>query len=168
MRHIASRAGMITRNVYMQGKGEFVWDTWPNRLVLRLSLQSGNETNDPLKSGPAKAGPAGPATPPRNCVHTFFHSSLPNMHEHIHMYMHMYTHICTLYTPTHVRKHNPTFPSFSSVSSRSPVQKSLFYGDVFASTSWAPDVVNLVCPIYKCGGLFINVVGGVINVAGDL
>ena len=39
-------------------------DTWPNRLVLRLSLQSGHETNDPLKSGPAKAGPAGPATPP--------------------------------------------------------------------------------------------------------
>ena len=25
-------------------------------LVLRLSLQSGNETKDPLKSGPAKAG----------------------------------------------------------------------------------------------------------------
>ena len=33
-------------------------------LVLRPSLQSGYETNDPLKSGPAKAGPAGPATPP--------------------------------------------------------------------------------------------------------
>ena len=48
----------------MQGKGELVWDTWPNRLVLRLSLQSGNKTNDPLKSGPAKAGPAGLATPP--------------------------------------------------------------------------------------------------------
>ena len=48
----------------MQGKGELAWDTWPNRLVLRLSVQSGNETNDPLKSGPAKAGPAGPATPP--------------------------------------------------------------------------------------------------------
>ena len=42
------------------------WDTWPNRLVLRRSqtLQSENETNDPLKSDPALAGPAGPATPP--------------------------------------------------------------------------------------------------------
>jgi len=29
-----------------------------------VPMQSGNETNDPLKSGPAKAGPAGPATPP--------------------------------------------------------------------------------------------------------
>ena len=48
----------------MQGKGELAWDTWPNRLILRLSLQSENETNDPLKSGQAKAGPAGPATPP--------------------------------------------------------------------------------------------------------
>ena len=28
------------------------------------SVQSGNETNDPLKSGPAKVGPAGPATLP--------------------------------------------------------------------------------------------------------
>ena len=36
-------------------------DTWTNRLVLRLSLQSGS---DPLKSGPAKAGPAGPVTLP--------------------------------------------------------------------------------------------------------
>ena len=33
--------------------------------ILRLSLQSGNETNNPLKSGPALAGPAGPATPPQ-------------------------------------------------------------------------------------------------------
>ena len=49
---------------YTQGKGELAWDSWPNRLVLRLSLQSKNETNDPLKSGPALAGPAGPATPP--------------------------------------------------------------------------------------------------------
>ena len=48
----------------MQGKGELAWDTWPNRLVLRLSLLSENETNDLLKSGPHKAGPAGPATPP--------------------------------------------------------------------------------------------------------
>ena len=48
----------------MQGKGELAWDTWPIRLVLKLSLQSGNETNNPLKSGPALAGPAGPATPP--------------------------------------------------------------------------------------------------------
>ena len=32
--------------------------------VLTLSLQSRNETNASLKSGPAKAGPAGPATPP--------------------------------------------------------------------------------------------------------
>ena len=58
------RAGTITRNAYTQGKGELAWDTWPNRLVLRLSLQSGHKTNDPVKSGPAKAGPAGPATPP--------------------------------------------------------------------------------------------------------
>ena len=55
---------MITRNAYTQGKGELAWDTWPNCLVLTLSLQSENETNSPLKSGPAKAGPAGPATPP--------------------------------------------------------------------------------------------------------
>ena len=34
------------------------------RVVLRLSLQSEDETNDPLKSGPALAGPAGPPTPP--------------------------------------------------------------------------------------------------------
>ena len=56
--------GMITRNTYTQGKGEPAWDTWPIRLVLKLSLQSENETNDPLKGGPALAGPAGPATPP--------------------------------------------------------------------------------------------------------
>ena len=31
---------------------------------LRLSLQSENRTNNPLKSGPALAGPAGLATPP--------------------------------------------------------------------------------------------------------
>ena len=55
------------RNAYAQRKGELAWDTWPNRLVLRLSLQSENETNDPLKSGPALAGPAGPATPPLLC-----------------------------------------------------------------------------------------------------
>ena len=54
---------MITRNAYTQGKGELAWDTWPNCLVLTLSLQSENETNNPLKSGPAKAGSAGPATP---------------------------------------------------------------------------------------------------------
>ena len=58
------RAGTITRNAYTHDKGELAWDTLLNRLILRLSLQSGNETNDPLKSGPAKAGPAGPATPP--------------------------------------------------------------------------------------------------------
>ena len=55
---------MITRNTYTQGKGELEWDTWPVRLIHKLSLQSENETNDPLKSGPALAGPAGPATPP--------------------------------------------------------------------------------------------------------
>ena len=59
-----ARVGTITRNAYMQGKGELAWDTWSNRLILRLSLQSENETNDSLKSGPALAGPAGPATPP--------------------------------------------------------------------------------------------------------
>ena len=58
-------AGTIyTRNAYTLGKGELAWDTWPNHLVGRQSLQSGNETNDPLKSGPALARPAGPATPP--------------------------------------------------------------------------------------------------------
>ena len=50
--------------VHAQGKGELAWDIWPNRLVLRLPLQSENETNVPLKSGPALAGPAGSATPP--------------------------------------------------------------------------------------------------------
>ena len=55
------RVEMITRNAYTQGKDELAWDAWPNRLVLRLS---GNETNNPLKSGPATAGPAGPAMPP--------------------------------------------------------------------------------------------------------
>ena len=59
---------MITRNAYTQGKGELAWDTWPNCLVLRLSLQSRNEINDPLKSGPAKARPAGPATLPLHMV----------------------------------------------------------------------------------------------------
>ena len=49
---------MITRNTYTPGKGELAWDTWPNCLVLRLVLQSGNETKT-LKSGLAKAGPAG-------------------------------------------------------------------------------------------------------------
>ena len=44
-------------------------DTWTNRLVLRLSLQSGS---DPLKSGPAKAGPAGPATPPLGYIIMFY------------------------------------------------------------------------------------------------
>ena len=34
------RAGTITRNAYTQGKGELAWDAWPNRLVLRHSLQS--------------------------------------------------------------------------------------------------------------------------------
>ena len=45
-------------------KSELAWNIWPNRLVLRRSLHSENETNDLLKSGPALAGPAGPATPP--------------------------------------------------------------------------------------------------------
>ena len=65
-----STSGMITRNMYTQGKGELEWDTWPIRLVLKLSLQSENETNDPLKSGPAWAGPAGPATPPLSGMHS--------------------------------------------------------------------------------------------------
>ena len=47
---------MITRNTYTQGKSELAWDTWPIHLVLKLSLQSENETNDPLKRGPALAG----------------------------------------------------------------------------------------------------------------
>ena len=53
----------IARNTYTQGKGKLVWDTWRNCLVLRLSVQSENETNDPLKSGPALAGPARLETP---------------------------------------------------------------------------------------------------------
>ena len=57
--------------VHAQGKGELALDTWPNRLVLRLSLQSENETNVLLKSGPALAGPAGPATPPLPVVGLF-------------------------------------------------------------------------------------------------
>ena len=59
------RERLYTRNAYTLGKGELAWDTWPNHLVgrSRPSLQSGNETNDLLKSGPALAGPAGPATP---------------------------------------------------------------------------------------------------------
>ena len=61
------RERLYEKPVYTQGKGEPAWETWPNRLVLRPSLQSGNEANDPPKSGPAKAGPAGPATPPRQC-----------------------------------------------------------------------------------------------------
>ena len=48
--------------VHAQGKGELAWDIWPNRLVLRLLLQSENETNVSLKSGPALAGPAGSAS----------------------------------------------------------------------------------------------------------
>ena len=55
------------RNAYMKGKDELAWGAWPNRLVLKLSLQSGNKTNDLLKSGPAKAGPAGLATLPQHC-----------------------------------------------------------------------------------------------------
>ena len=55
---VIEREQLQGRNAYTQGKGELAWDTWPNRLVLRLSLQSTVETNDPLKSGPAKVGPA--------------------------------------------------------------------------------------------------------------
>ena len=64
LRSADKRAGTIMRNMYTQGKGELAWGTWPNRLVLRPSLQSENETNDPLKSGPAKAGPASDPAPP--------------------------------------------------------------------------------------------------------
>ena len=67
--YAGKRAWTITRNAYMQGKSELAWDTWTNCLVLRLSQQSGNKTNDPLKSGPAKAGPAWPATPPLTSTH---------------------------------------------------------------------------------------------------
>ena len=42
---------MITRNTYTQGKGELAWAPGP---IVRMSLQSENETNDPVKSGPAK------------------------------------------------------------------------------------------------------------------
>ena len=52
------------RNGYTQGEDKLAWDKWPNHLILRLSLQSGNETNNPLKSGLAKARPAGPPPPP--------------------------------------------------------------------------------------------------------
>ena len=40
------------------------------RVVLRLSLQFEDETNDPLISGPALARPAGPPTPP--LLYTFY------------------------------------------------------------------------------------------------
>ena len=52
------------------------------RLVLRLSLQSKNETDDPLKSGPALAGPAGLATPPLYFLLTQTHCFLPLIHIH--------------------------------------------------------------------------------------
>ena len=56
---------------YTPGKGELAWDTWPNRLVLRWSLHPENKTTgDLLKSGPALAGPAGPAMPPL-IIHRF-------------------------------------------------------------------------------------------------
>ena len=67
MRRRDERAGTITRNAYTQGKDELAWDTWPNHLVLRLSLQSGDETNNPLKNDPAKSRLARPATPPLKC-----------------------------------------------------------------------------------------------------
>ena len=63
-RHAKERERLQGTHTRTQGRGELAWDTSLNRLVLRLSLQSENETNDPLKSGPALAGPAGLATPP--------------------------------------------------------------------------------------------------------
>ena len=63
------------RNAYTQGKGELVWDTWPDHLVLRLSLQSENGPKTTCaEKWSAKAGPAGLATPPLtdpNSLHVF-------------------------------------------------------------------------------------------------
>ena len=67
------------RNAYTLGKGELAWDTWPNHLVGRPSLQSGNETNDLLKSGPALAGPAGLATPPLHVEFVLHRNSYGNI-----------------------------------------------------------------------------------------
>ena len=80
-RSAGKTAGTITKNA------GFLWDTWPNRLVCRLSLQSGNETNDLLKSGPAKAGPAGPAMAPLQRMQTKlniqWHCYHPKWSDHI-------------------------------------------------------------------------------------
>ena len=69
------RAGTIIRETHTRRARASLCGT-PGPIVsssewLRLSLQPENGTNDPLKSGPALAGPAGLATPPlsvTNCV----------------------------------------------------------------------------------------------------
>ena len=58
------KSGNDYKKCVYAGQRQACVDTWTNCLVLRLSLQSGNETNDPLKSGPAKAGLARLMTPP--------------------------------------------------------------------------------------------------------
>ena len=59
-RSARKRAGKIIQETCThRAKARFAWDTWPNRLVLKVSLQ----TNHPLKSGPTKARPPG-STPP--------------------------------------------------------------------------------------------------------
>ena len=60
----SGRAGLLIRRHKSGNDNEKREHKASLRAVLRLSLQSEEETNDPLKSGPALAGPAGPPTPP--------------------------------------------------------------------------------------------------------
>ena len=55
-----ARAGLLIRRHKSGNDNEKRKHKVSLRVVLRLSLQSEDETNDPLKSGPALAGPAGP------------------------------------------------------------------------------------------------------------
>ena len=59
----SGRAGLLIRRHKSGNDNEKREHKASLRVVLRLSLQSEDETNDPLKSGPALAGPAGPAGP---------------------------------------------------------------------------------------------------------
>ena len=60
----SGRAGLLIRRHKSGNDNEKREHKASLRVVLRLSLQSEDETNDPLKSGPALARPAGPPTPP--------------------------------------------------------------------------------------------------------
>ena len=61
---LSGRAGHLIRRHKSGNDNEKREHKASLRVVLRLSLQSEDETNDLLKSGPALAGPAGPPTPP--------------------------------------------------------------------------------------------------------